>query len=121
MNPRQQTLAFADEAQPRVHGTVRPLVGRLLSGPDRDEAIETIKANHGRSDEVRTYRAPDGRTMARRAFHSGGKGMKKAEIEAMGYAELKLPGKERFVRPLTKRARRAICTPNMEGQSLGPR
>ena len=25
---------------------------------------------------------------------------------------LKLPGKERFVRPLTKRARRAICTPN---------
>ena len=213
MNPRQQTLAFADEAPPRVHGTVGPLVGRLLSGPDRDEAIETIKANHythsvpsgkshyvafesalvvwsipankniarfvlgqagnvwelsrlwapdgheknlltraicaavkwierlerpdalvsyadpnaghrggvyraaswvyhGRSDEVRTYRAPDGRTMARRAFHSGGKGMKKAEIEAMGYAELKLPGKERFVRPLTKRARRAICTPN---------
>jgi len=46
MNPRQQTLAFADEAQPRVHGTVQPLVGRLLSGPDRDEAIETIKANH---------------------------------------------------------------------------
>lgn len=216
MNPRQQTLAFADDAPPRVHGTVWPLVGRLLSGPDRDEAIETIKANHythsvpsgkshyvafesalvvwsipankniarfvlgqdgnvwelsrlwapdghdknlltraisaavawierlerpdalvsyadpnaghrggvyraaslvyhGRSDEVRTYRAPDGRTMARRAFHSGGKGMKKAEIEAMGYAELKLPGKERFVRPLTKRARRAICTPNAQG------
>ena len=26
MNPRQQTLAFADDASPRVHGTVPPLV-----------------------------------------------------------------------------------------------
>lgn len=63
---------------------------------------------HGRSEEVRTYRAPDGSTVSRRAFHSGPKGLKKAEIEAQGYLELKLPGKERFVRPLTKRAARQL-------------
>ncbi len=63
---------------------------------------------HGKSEEVRTYRGPDGNTVARRAFHSGKTGMKKAEIEAMGYIELKLPGKERFVKPLTRKARKAL-------------
>lgn len=63
---------------------------------------------HGRSEEARTYRAPDGQTVARRAFHSGRRGMTKAEIEALGYTEIKLPGKERFVRPLTRRARRIL-------------
>lgn len=63
---------------------------------------------HGKSEEVRTYRAEDGTTVARRAFHSGKKGMKKAEIEALGFKEMKLPGKERFVRPLTKVARRLV-------------
>jgi len=64
--------------------------------------------HHGKSEEVRTYRGPDGRTFARRAFHSGKKGMKKAEIEAIGYEELKLPGKERFVKPLTRKARKIL-------------
>jgi hypothetical protein len=59
---------------------------------------------HGKSEEVRTYRGPDGNTVARRAFHSGKTGMKKADIEAMGYTELKLPGKERFVKPLSRKA-----------------
>lgn len=63
---------------------------------------------HGRSEEVRAYRAPDGSTVARRAFHSGQKGLRKAEIEALGYKEEKLPGKERFVHPLSKRAVRAL-------------
>jgi len=63
---------------------------------------------HGKSEEVRTYRAPDGTTVARRAFHSGRKGLRKAEIEALGYREEKLPGKERFVRPMSKRAARVI-------------
>lgn len=63
---------------------------------------------HGKSEEVRTYRAPDGTTVARRAFHSGRKGLRKAEIEALGYKEEKLPGKERFVRPISKRAARAL-------------
>jgi hypothetical protein len=61
--------------------------------------------HHGKSEEVRTYRDSEGKTFARRAFHSGKNGMKKSEIEALGFTELKLPGKERFIRPLTKRAR----------------
>jgi hypothetical protein len=65
---------------------------------------------HGKSEEVRTYRDVTGRTFARRAFHSGKKGMTKAEIEALGYVEMKLPGKERFVRPISKRAKRALGT-----------
>ena len=63
---------------------------------------------HGKSEEVRTYRAPDGTTMARRTFHSGRKGLRKVEIEALGYKEEKLPGKERFVRPISKRAARTL-------------
>jgi hypothetical protein len=63
---------------------------------------------HGKSEETRTYRAADGTTLARRAFHSGKKGMTKAEIEALGYVEVKLPGKERFVRPLNRNAKRDI-------------
>lgn len=63
---------------------------------------------HGKSEEVRTYLAPDGTTLARRAFHSGKNGMRKADIEAMGYKELKLPGKERFVKPLTQKARKIL-------------
>lgn len=47
-------------------------------------------------------------TLARRAFHSGDQGMTKAEIEALGYTELKLPGKSRFVRPISNRARKAL-------------
>lgn len=65
---------------------------------------------HGRSEEVRAYRSPDGKIVARRAFHSGSRGMTKAQIESLGFAELKLPGKERFIRPLTKRARKAVRT-----------
>ena len=64
--------------------------------------------HHGTSEEVRTY-IKDGQRVARRAFHSGRKCLRKAEIEALGYAEEKLPGKERFVRPITKRARRLLC------------
>ena len=63
---------------------------------------------HGKSEEVRTYRAPDGTTTSRRAFHSGKRSMRKAEIEALGFVELKLPGKERFVHPISKRAKRAL-------------
>ena len=63
---------------------------------------------HGKSEEVRSYRDPYGKILARRAFHSGGTSMKKAEIEALGYTELKLPGKERFVKPLSRRAKKAL-------------
>jgi hypothetical protein len=65
---------------------------------------------HGKSEEVRTYRGPDGTTVARRSFHSGKAGLKKAEIEAMGYTEFKLAGKERFVKALTRRAKRHLSS-----------
>lgn len=60
---------------------------------------------HGRSEEVRAYRSPDGLLVSRRAFHSGRKCLRKAEIEALGFKEEKLPGKERFIRRLTRIAR----------------
>lgn len=63
---------------------------------------------HGQSEEVRAYRGKDGEIIARRAFHSGNKSMRKAEIEALGYTELKLPGKIRYVRPLSKNAKKAL-------------
>ncbi len=63
---------------------------------------------HGKSEESRAYRSADGQAVSRRAFHSGKVGLKKSEIEALGYTELRLPGKERFVRPLSSRARKAL-------------
>jgi hypothetical protein len=75
--------------------------------------------HHGTSEEVRAYRSSDGQVVARRAFHSGSRSLKKAEIEALGYVQLKLPGKERFVRTLTRKARAAVfkdgCTKNGGG------
>lgn len=66
-------------------------------------------AFHGQSDEIRGYRAHDGQIKSRRAFHSGSRGMTKAEIEALGYTQSTAPGKLRFVKPLTRRAKRAIA------------
>jgi hypothetical protein len=63
---------------------------------------------HGQSDETRAYRSPSGQMIARRAFHSGSNGLTKAGIEALGYNEHKLPGKHRFVRPISRQARRAL-------------
>lgn len=66
---------------------------------------------HGQSEEARYYRDAAGNTVSRRAFHSGRKILKKADILSLGYVELKLPGKLRFVKPLTSRAKRALPTP----------
>jgi hypothetical protein len=63
---------------------------------------------HGKSEEVRTYRDKFGKTFARRSFHSGAKGKTKAEIESLGFTEVKLPGKERFVKPISKLAKRFL-------------
>lgn len=62
----------------------------------------------GQSEEGRYYRSPEGQVVSRRKFHSGSKGMKKAEIEALGYTQEKMPGKLRFARGLTKKARKRI-------------
>jgi hypothetical protein len=62
----------------------------------------------GQSEEARYYADADGQVVARRKFHSGGRSLTKAEILARGYRELKRPGKLRFAKGLTPRARRAI-------------
>jgi|SRR5215831_8528069 len=62
----------------------------------------------GRSEEGRYYIGPDNEIAARRKFHSGRKILRKAQIEALGYKEIKLPGKIRFVRGLDRKARRDI-------------
>ena len=63
---------------------------------------------HGTSAEGRAYRSnTTGAILPRRAFHSGGKSFTKAEIEGRGFTQIKLPGKQRYVRALTKWARAA--------------
>ena len=64
---------------------------------------------HGQSEESRVYLATDGQRMARRAFHSGKTFLRKAEIEAQGFAEIQMPGKLRFVYPCTRKARKKIA------------
>jgi hypothetical protein len=63
---------------------------------------------HGQSSECRVYRDAFGQTVSRRAFHSGKRSLRKAEIELLGYKEEKLPGKHRFVKPLLKTAHRQL-------------
>ena len=66
---------------------------------------------HGRS-ESRAWRSATGEIVARRAFHSGTSFLRKPQIEALGYTQVTTPGKIRFVRPLTRRARRSIVWPD---------
>jgi hypothetical protein len=63
---------------------------------------------HGQSSESRAYRNANGQSVSRRAFHSGKRSLKKAEIEALGYIEEKLPGKHRFIKPLSKTALKQV-------------
>jgi len=63
----------------------------------------------GQSEESRAYRGADGQILSRRKFHSGRAGMTKAQILALGFTELKLPGKLRFARPLTRIGRRGVA------------
>lgn len=63
----------------------------------------------GQSEEARAYRTADGRIIARRAFHSGSTHMTKAQIEATGAVQLRLPGKLRFAKGLTRKTRKAIA------------
>ena len=62
---------------------------------------------HGQCDKTRMYKRGKA-TLARRSFHSGSKGMTKAEIEALGYREICQPGKHRFVKPLARWFRHAL-------------
>lgn len=62
----------------------------------------------GQCEESRNYQDIGGRIFARRKFHAGRRNMTKKEIESAGYKEIKLPGKFRFAKGLTKKARKAI-------------
>ena len=62
----------------------------------------------GQSEEGRYYVDAAGLVVSRRKFHSGSRHLTKPEILRLGYQELKRPGKIRFARGLTARARRAI-------------
>lgn len=64
----------------------------------------------GQSEEARAYRTAEGQTISRRKFHSGSRAMKKSEILARGFFEIKLPGKLRFARGLTRLGKRAVRT-----------
>lgn len=63
----------------------------------------------GQVEESRYYLDAAGVVVSRRKFHSGGHSMRKAEILALGYREVKRPGRLRFSRPLTRTARREFC------------
>ena len=67
----------------------------------------------GQSEEARAYRDAAGQIVSRRKFHSGSRSMRKAEILALGYQQLKLPGKLRFARGLTRQGKRAVQTKAM--------
>lgn len=62
----------------------------------------------GQCEESRYYKDSKGNCVSRRSFHSGKRGLKKAEIEAKGYTQLKLPGKLRFAFGLNKKIKKKI-------------
>lgn len=72
---------------------------------------------HGKSAEQRTYVDNLGRSFARRAFHSGKRSLTKAEIESKGFKEVKLPGKERFIKPISILASK-VCKYENKMQNL---
>lgn len=68
----------------------------------------------GQSEESRAYRDAQGNIVSRRAFHSGSTALRKDEILARGYIQLKLPGKLRFARGLTRIGKRAVLNKQKE-------
>jgi hypothetical protein len=62
---------------------------------------------HGRTEDGRYY-VKDGQVVSRRSFHSGKKSLTKDQILALGYQELKKPGKYRYVKPVTRKVRKSM-------------
>ena len=62
----------------------------------------------GQCEESRYYVDASGQAVSRRKFHSGNRCMVKAEIEALGFREMRKPGKHRFAFGLTKAARKTL-------------
>jgi hypothetical protein len=66
---------------------------------------------HGRTEDCRGWRHKDtGQWFPRRKFHQGKRSQTKPEIEALGYIQHNLIGKERFVKPLSRHAKRHVKT-----------
>lgn len=62
----------------------------------------------GQSEDSRGYIDANGVFYPRRKFHSGGKGLTKKEIEAKGFKQVSRFGKFRYVKGITRQARKAI-------------
>lgn len=62
----------------------------------------------GQAEEGRYYVDQQGQVVSRRKFHKGRKFLVKAEILALGYRELKRPGRHRFALGLNRFARRDL-------------
>lgn len=62
----------------------------------------------GQAEDGRYYVDGNGQVVARRKFHSGKSFLKKHEILALGYQELKRPGRHRYAFPLNRWARRDL-------------
>jgi hypothetical protein len=60
---------------------------------------------HGKTDETRGW-IKDGQWVARRKFHSGKNFLRKPQIESLGYVQHNLPPKERFIKPLSRAAKK---------------
>lgn len=108
-------LTAAIGASVRLFRTQEPGVAALVSYADPNVGHHggvyraASWAYLGQCEDGRYYRGPDGQVVARRKFHSGKSFIRKAEILALGYEELLLPGKHRFARGLTPGARRRIA------------
>lgn len=69
-----------------------------LIGLARKKAVSTIIDHHY------THSIPRGKS------YSGDRSLTKSEIESKGFTELKLPGKERFVKPISRVAVKLLVT-----------
>ena len=63
----------------------------------------------GMTDETRAYVDAQGRVRSRRAVLGGKKRATRADLAAEGLQEVRVQGKHRFARGLTRRARKAIA------------
>jgi len=103
-------------ATTRLFRTMHPEVEALVSYADPNVGhlggvYRAASWKHlGQCEENRAYRSASGAVVSRRAFHSGKKALRRAEIEALGFVQLKLPGKHRFAKGLTRRAKKQIAS-----------
>lgn len=79
----------------------------IASGQTPEKAASWVY--QGQSKENRSYADATGQRFARRKFHSGDRNFSEAEIKAMGYTRVKLPGKHRYAKGLTNQARKDVA------------